>query len=216
MTAKRPELPNNNTTRSSTVDAVANTTRSSTIGAPVNTTRSSTVTINREIAALDRERAQKGMTHADLCRGTGLSENHWSDLRAGRVQPRDHTIQKIKRWIAGTVPTVAPDVIAATHRFAMLWLAKETDADVDLVMAQDFSCERPRDPVWLLAARLRSYAIYITAVELQVPNAALGRAIGCSRQNIKQRRDWVEEQRGEGNLDALLDRCGRLATGRSK
>lgn len=190
-----------------------NTTRSSTVTKPGNTTRSST--IGREIAALETERKQKGITHAEICRKAEFSENHWRDLRAGKIRPREQTIEKIKRVLAGSAAIVPPDVIASTHRFAMLWLARETGADVDLIMAQDFTCERPRDPVWLRAARLRSYAIYITAVELQVPNAALARAIGCSRQNIKQRRDWVEEQRNDAELNALLDRCGRLATGRA-
>lgn len=98
----------------------------------------------------------------------------------------------------------------------MMWLAVETKCDVEQIMAADFTAERPRDPVWLKASRLRRYAMYITAVELQVGNAALGRAIGCSRQNVKQARDWVEERRDDPGLNALLDRCARLVTGRAE
>jgi hypothetical protein len=82
------------------------------------------------------------------------------------------------------------------------------------MLAQDFSAERPRDPVWLKAATLRRQAMYLAAVELEIGNADLGRALACSRQNIKQARDKVEDMRdADATLDALLDRCALLLRG---
>lgn len=171
--------------------------------------------VSAAIAALERDRAGKRVRHVDLCRLAGLDEGTWRNLRRGRQQPQDDTLTRIKAALGGVKPGLTPDVIAGTHRLAMMWLAQETGADVEAMMAQDFSVERARDPVWLRASRLRSYAIYVTAVELQVKNVAIANAIGCSRQNVKQRRDWVEGQRDDSVLNDLLDRCARLVKGRT-
>lgn len=53
-------------------------------------------------------------------------------------------------------------------------------------------------------ARARRLAIYIVTVELEIPNADLARALGCSRQNVKQARDKVEDWRGDAAIDALI------------
>lgn len=63
------------------------------------------------------------------------------------------------------------------------------------VLAQDLSVQRPRNPVWLQAARINRMAIYVIAVELELKNAELARALGCTRQNVKQARDDVEDWR---------------------
>ena len=75
------------------------------------------------------------------------------------------------------------------------------------MLAQDFSAERPRDPTWLKAATLRRQAMYVAAVELQIGNADLGRALKCSRQNIKQARDSIEDARD--TVDETVDDLSR-------
>lgn len=212
LVAARALVAVGNTPGSSIVAASKNTPGSSIVKAGRNTPGSST--IDPRLTALERERAIKRVHHADLCRLAGLDREHWRLLRKGRVQPTDRTLENIRKVLAGLGSPVPLDTVAATHRLAMMWLAQATGADVEVMMAQDFSCERPRDPVWLRASRLRRYAIYVTAVELEIRNSVLAKAIGCSRQNVQQAREWVEEMRDDKKLEDLLDRCAVLCTGR--
>ena len=81
----------------------------------------------------------------------------------------------------------------------MQFLAIHLSFDIPTLLATDFSVQRPFNAQWLAAARIRQMAIYITAVELQVGNADLGRALGLTRANIKYARDEVEQRREDGN-----------------
>jgi hypothetical protein len=177
---------------------------------------SSSVSIDPRIAALERERAQKRLRHADLCRMSGVDISTWDELRRGLRAPRERTVERLKAALAEQPPPRAPELVAALHRAVMALLALAGGADAEDMLAQDFSAERPRNALWLQAARLRAQATYIATVELLIGNAALGRAIGCSRQAVKQARDDIEEERGDPAIDALLDRCARLVTGRTE
>jgi hypothetical protein len=151
-----------------------------------------------------------------LLRASGLDRGTWQDLRANRRSPKPRTLERLQAALAGAPRKASPAMILAFYRALMALLARETGADPDLMLAQDFSSEKPNNPVWMQAARLRRIAIYITAVELAIDsNAEIGRAIGCTRQNVSQARAQVEDLR-ESNLvtAALIAKCAARVTGR--
>jgi transcriptional regulator with XRE-family HTH domain len=168
------------------------------------------------VAALNRARREKHIRHADLCRRSGLDRDTWRLMRLGKTVPRAATLSRIAAAIDGAGAPAPLETIAGAHRMAMVFLARELFAqryikhDIEALLGQDFSAERPADALWLEAAQLRRYAIYVCAVLLQIKNVRLASAIGCSRQNVAQARAWVEERRDHAKLDALLDRCARL------
>lgn len=166
--------------------------------------------VDPRITDIERERARKKISHATLCAGARVHAATWFYLRRGEQVPRASTLARLKAAIA-SVAAPKPNAIEAHYRAIMALLALLSSKDPEAALAQDFSVERPTVPAWLEAATLRRQAMYVAAVELQIGNADLGRALGCSRQNIKQARDAVEDARDkEPRLDALLDRVARL------
>jgi hypothetical protein len=136
------------------------------------------------------------------------------------VKPRGSTLRRMNaalNALAHSSPiTRPPALIAAFVRSAELVIANEIGNDRKLIAACAFARQRKRGrkPKSVEPERIKRLAIYLTAVELQVENAELARAIGCSRQNVKQARDDIEELRDDGRIDALLDRCAALVTGK--
>lgn len=59
-------------------------------------------------------------------------------------------------------------------------------------------------------------AIYLTAVELEIPNAEIGRALGIERQAVKQARDKVHDLRDDERVDALFDRIAASVMGKGE
>jgi hypothetical protein len=55
-------------------------------------------------------------------------------------------------------------------------------------------------------SRMRRLAVYLAAVELMIGNTVIARALGMSRQAVKQTRDDVEDLRSHPLVELLLDR----------
>ncbi|NUU41392.1 helix-turn-helix domain-containing protein [Tardiphaga robiniae] len=159
---------------------------------------SSSVTDPR-IVAINRRREAAGLPHDAFARLAGVSIWTWRDLRRGARAPMSSTLTKLNAALDAPRSTKPPQVVAAFHRLVMQFLAMHLKFDIATLLATDFKVQRPSNPLWLQAARIRQMAIYITAVELQVGNADLGRALGDTRANIKFARDQVEERREDGN-----------------
>lgn len=173
-----------------------------------------TLAASSTVGDIERLRKAKQISTAELLRRSKVSASTWWEIRAGKRKPQETTLRRLQAALGGVylLPTPTPMVLGF-HIMAVTVLAQESGEDPDVMLAQDFSAERPRDPIWLKAAAFRRQAMYLTAVEMQVSNAVIGRAIGCSRQNVHQARNAIEDAR-EFNpvLDAVLDRCGaRLA-----
>lgn len=169
--------------------------------------------IDPRVLALDRARDAAGLSHGELCRRAGVDATNWCRIRKGQHPPRAETLKRMRGAIAGEDGADRLPLIAAMHRLAMILLAIESGAAVESVMAQDFSVERPTNADWLRAAHLRRYAMFVVTVDLGVGNAALARALGCSRQNVMQARRFVDHAIDDPAIDALLSRVGRLVRG---
>lgn len=168
--------------------------------------------VDPRVAEVERERARVKMSHATLCARAKVHAATWFYLRKGEQAPRAGTIDRLKAAVANARPP-KPSTAAAQHRSIVALLALLAGEDPEIMLAQDFTAERPTLPGWLKAATIRRQAMYVAAVELQIGNADLGRALNCSRQNIKQARDSIEDARDKDpRLNALLDRVARLVT----
>lgn len=140
-----------------------------------------------------------------LCRLAGVELDNWYKVRRGDHQASSATLAKLQAALEAPREIKPPQVIAGFHRLVMQIIAMQMAFDVPALLATDFSKQRPGNPQWLRAARIRQMASYITAVELEVSNADLGRAIGDTRANIKYARDAIENLREDGNeIDRVL------------
>ena len=112
-----------------------------------------------------------------------------------------HVTQSLITTLITTLPYAChiserpPQIIKAFHHQVVIALCKHLRVPLADVLAQDLSVQRPRNEAWLQAARINRMGIYVIAVELMLGNAELARALGCTRQNVKQARDDVEDWR---------------------
>jgi hypothetical protein len=117
---------------------------------------------------------------------------------------------------AGQSKSLSPAMIRIFWNIMTALIARELGADPQNVLAQDMTTQRPKNPAWLLAARIRRLAMYVAVVELEVSASTLARALGCTKQNVGQAIASVEDLRDDGVIDKLLDECASLvARGRA-
>lgn len=204
-------LANDGTHSSSVMARPSAGTHSSSLRAGSDTgTHSSSVDRLALMKKVDATRRQSGISIAKLCAAAKVHPNTYRELRRGACTPLEITLDKFTRALdrirTGKAQEVAPpQVVAGFHRLLMQLIATQMGFDHELLLATDFSVQRPSNPQWLRAARIRQMAIYVVAVELQVSNADLGRALGDTRANIKFARDAIEDRREDGNeIDSAL------------
>lgn len=172
-------------------------------GKPAIPPASSTVNAADRVAVIARRRIAAGWSHAKLLRLARVDKQTWQDLRAGRREAQEFTLTRLERALDGVIETKPPQIVRAYHRIVMRDLCRHLRVPASAI-DQDMSVQRPRNRAWLQAARINRMAIYIIAVELELKNAELGRAIGCSRQNVQQARNDVEDWR---ETDRKIDRA---------
>lgn len=179
------------------------------------------VIVNRSPLAtsIEARRRRLGYTQLQLVVASGIGARTLERLLAGHVQPQRGTLYKIERGFerlaADRARDVPAGVIAATFRAAIVVIAAEIGDDAALIAATTVRRERSAPAEDVAAGRLRRLAMYLVCVELEIENVRLGDAIGCSRQNVKQARDQVEDLRENELVDALLERCAAKVTGRA-
>jgi transcriptional regulator with XRE-family HTH domain len=156
------------------------------------------------LETVDRRRKAAGLSHDELCRAAGIEVNNWFRLLRGAHQPSPATLRKLQAALDAPRQSKPPQIIAGFHRVLIGLLADAMGADRAAVLAVDMSKQRPQNPAWLRAARIRMMATYIAAVELEVGNAELGRAIGQTRQAIQKSRNQVEDLRDDPAIEAAL------------
>lgn len=161
---------------------------------------------------IDRRREEAGVTIEALCRAAGVNRKTWSDIRSRPdCAARPETLRRLADALSDLAVAKSPDLLQGRLRTLLALLAADTGDDAKVVLATDFSRQRPQDKGWLAAARLRRFAIYLIVVEEDVRMADMARAIGISRQAVKQTVDEVREWRlDEPDVDALLERVGEI------
>lgn len=160
---------------------------------------SASSSVSARVLKINRARIAAGMSHEELCRRACAGSRNWFRILRGEQTASNELLSRFEAALAEPRSTKPVQVVASFHRLVMQALARHQDFDIPTLLATDFTVQRPFNPQWLAAARIRQMAIYITAVELQVGNAELGRALGLTRANIKYARDEVEQRREDGN-----------------
>lgn len=168
-------------------------------------------------AELDRRRREIGVSVSSMLDAAGVHNSAWWEGRAGKVATRDSTLRRLAvgldRLAAGRDRMPAPRLIAAAVRACEEIIRQKVRSPALIVACNPNRAPRGGNPRALPARRVRTLAIYVAAVELEIENADLARALGCARQNIKQLRDEVEDLRDDKRVDALLDRIAALLKG---
>jgi len=151
------------------------------------------------ILAIDQRRARGNLSHRALCEFAGVHATHWYDLRRGAVQPTDPTVSRLEKALRRRRQRCQPATLADFFWTVAGLFGEAYGIEPDDVFSDG---QGPH-----LCSRCRQLAAYVITVELLVSNADLARAIGQSRQNIKNARDRVEVWRDDDPaIDALLDR----------
>lgn len=157
---------------------------------------------------IERERARKNVSLGTLARAAGMKERTWSRIRMGRQVPQRETLQKVSAALA-KMPAQIPvpeRLIAGVYRGALALLAREHGLDLETIERTDFSVQRAHDKSWKLANRCRQMAIYLVAIEYEIPGASIGALAGVSKMAVSKTLGTVEDWRDDEQTDQLLDR----------
>lgn len=186
--------------------AIAKHTASSTVVARshVEPKHTASSTVADAVDRADQARIRAGLSHSQWCRAAGLELNNWHKLRRGEQQPTAATLKKLEAAMGEQRQPKPIKLIAGFHRLVVGLCADAMGTDRDAVLGTDMTKQRPQNAAWLQAAQIQMMATYITAVELEVSNAELGRAIGQSRQAVQKARNRVEDLRDMPEVDAAL------------
>lgn len=170
------------------------------------------------IAAIDKRRATLGISRRFLAHRAGISERSYRYAINGHTKKiSQRTFDRLDGALLAILdeePLRSPSELAALHRAAMGLFAREYRLDPDEVIATDFSRQTSANRQWLMAARIRRMAMTVLVDRLGIGKAQLARAIPCTKQNVGQAVAQISDLRDEdGELDAMLDRVGRLLGG---
>jgi hypothetical protein len=171
-------------------------------------------TLHPDLARLERRRLVLGITLEQWAKAAGINVGFFRDIRRKGIRPRPASLARLARGLeelAGASRARPPVLIAAFVRAAEVVITREIGGDThliaDLAIARH---KREHEPRQVARARLRRVAIYLTAIELEISNVELARALRTSRQNIAQARLAVEKLRERACIDRLLEQCRTL------
>ncbi|EKS26705.1 helix-turn-helix domain-containing protein [Afipia felis] len=167
-----------------------------------------------QIIAINKKREDLGIGHEKFAQKAGISFWTWRDLRRGAFRPTPATLKKLRAALGEVPEAKPPQVVKGFHRLVMIEIARTQQIDIETVLTTDFTVQRPHAPQWLASSRVRLMAIYITAVELEVGNADLARALGVSREAVRKARMKIEDLReADHAVNDLLDRIAGQVRG---
>lgn len=184
-----------------------------------NKTQLALSTLDPRIERLESLRAAKEISHSALCSVARVHPSTWFYLRSGDQAPRGKTLDRLERGLAaliGEQPRPA-NLIAAFVRAAEAIVLMQVAGDRRLM--RELTPDRLRRgkhrqlPKAIEAGRLARIGIYLAAVEFEVGNAELARALGVTRQAVHKTRNAIEDLRERPSVDALLERCRALLKG---
>lgn len=170
--------------------------------------------------AIDRQRKMAGISVERLLHAANIHQEVFWRGRRGETATRSGSLQRLERALAELIavesltsrpPTAIKSLVLAAEEILRVRIKRQR-----LTRA----CNPARTPRGkrlsaLPASRLRRLAIYLVAVELEIDNVDIGRALGCSRENIRKARETVEELRDDKRVEALFEECGKLLSGRA-
>lgn len=179
-----------------------------------NKTQLALSTVDPRIAAIDRARAARGLSHQELCARAPLHPSNWYFLRNGQQTPKRLTIKRLEAALAASPPKPKIAPLAGLVHAAEALLRAAIGRDPALLGAVSYRrANRKAAAPALAAGRLRTLALYLVAVEVEVENVAIARALGITRANVHKARNTVEELADDPRVRSLLDRCAATLRG---
>jgi len=171
---------------------------------------------------VEAARRRAGMTVNAMCHAAGVGAHLYYRARSGRTVPTPKTLERWRRALVGgpaakrlSGAPVNSTLLRATYRGYVAALAPEMGTAAPEVLASDPGLRANSDPAWALAARVRALAVYCVVVEFDMPAARVAAAIGITRAAASAILKRVEDLRDEAGVDALVDRVGKLISGRA-
>lgn len=166
-------------------------------------------TVDARIKSIDAERSRLKFSHSKLCRNAGVELSMWYRLRQGERSPRGNTLRRLEAALAGERLSMSnADLVRKLFSLSAVVLRTLIGADIELIAAcTKRTARRIGPPSAVSAQRFRRMVMYVVAVELEVDNAALARAIGTSRQNVLQARTEIHDLRDNPLVDGLFERA---------
>ncbi len=168
-------------------------------------------------------RVEAGLSPYRMCQSAMVPTGTYFRFRAGSRKPRPATID---RWLSVLVggpnarqlsgQPVTDALVAGVYRGFLAAYAQAVGASPEAVLASDPRLRANGDPAWGEAARLRALAVYSTSIEFDLRGARLAAAIGLTRQAVSLILRRVEDMRDDPDIDALIERAGRMLSGRQE
>lgn len=178
----------------------------------------STVSVDPDALAIERKRAKlKSLSVAKLCRVADISASTFARNLKGESRMSRVTRKRLLNALEGiqVAKKPAPAVLLALHRSFMAAIAALEGMDPAKVLATDFEKQRPENPDWLAASRIRALATDLCVCELSIVGAELSRAIGCTKMSVIKQIRRAGDMRDDPATEARLDQVARLLTGRA-
>lgn len=164
--------------------------------------------VNRWEAA----REALGLPLSAVAMAAGIDEKTYRRIAGGTCQPHPSTAKKIDAAIAqlkqvGRAPRLPQSVrlIRAVFEGQVAAQALSLGLNPADIKRQAPELNRPKDPAWLAAARVRRRAMYLVVVALDVPAAKVAEALGLTRQAVSKAIKELEDARDEPAIDAELE-----------
>lgn len=167
---------------------------------------------------VDRRRRDRGLSIEALCKAAGVSVRTWWRIKARPAAAEERTLRRLEAALGAVHQEAAPaiDAVRSLIQATLALLAATAGLDPERqVLRQDFTVQKPLDRDWLAASHLRRAAMWLVLMHVDgVERKDIAAACGCSRQNVAQAIQFVEERtEAEPAFASLLDRVGTLING---
>ncbi|NTF67713.1 hypothetical protein [Rhizobium rhizogenes] len=156
---------------------------------------------------LDLTMKNSGISASDVIRMAGLDTGYIARLRRGEKKLTRVMFMRIRLAIARIKrgeTSIDGSLPSACYRLAVAYVARERGRTPEFVLSADPGKRATADKIWMEAAQLRRWALYIANVYLNVPQAELARAAGMSKAAVSYAMNDVEDERGDPDLEKLL------------
>jgi len=164
-----------------------------------------------DLAAIDRSRREARIPLNALLAASGIHIETYYLGKRGANKTRPETLRRLWNALESlrSGRTAAPPPAAIR---ALLHAAEEL-LRVRILKSRKLSAvclSKSASP----AQRIRTLAFYLLAVEIEIENADIARACGCTRQNVHKARETIETMRDDGGaLDRLMTQCAAVLRG---
>lgn len=166
--------------------------------------------VDAGIERVDRARRSAGVSIDLLARRAGLPERSYRRYVAGLHRPGGDVVERLERALVEIVQLGAaaaeedPAAVRALMARRLAALALSLGLDPAAAAAAAGRAGAGGVPGGHVVMRARREAVYLTAMHLGLPGAALARVLGISRQAVSRMLADVEASREDPAVDARL------------